>query len=103
MTLEEAAVSVSHHFGYWKRTLIPAGIFLGQHSHKEGHYSLILKGAARVETEDSSRVYHAPNIVFIEAGKKHKVIALDDVEWWCLWETDERDIAKIDESLIENS
>jgi quercetin dioxygenase-like cupin family protein len=102
MTLDDANVTVTHHFGYWKRTLIPAGVELAQHNHKAGHHSLLMKGAARVETDTSRRVYYAPSIVFIPAGKPHKVTALESVEWWCLWETDERDIAKIDEALIEN-
>jgi quercetin dioxygenase-like cupin family protein len=103
VTLDEANVTVSHHFGYWKKTMIQAGVFLEQHAHKFDHHSLLIKGAARVEVEASSRVYYAPNIIFIPAGKKHKVTALADVEWWCLHETDEIDVAKIDGELIENS
>ncbi len=100
MTLDDAGVTVSHHFGYWKKVMIPADRVLGQHAHKFDHYSLLMKGIATVETDKSKQTYRAPSIIFIEAGVQHKVTAFEDTEWWCLHETDERDVCKIDESLI---
>lgn len=100
---EEFGVQITHHFGYWKRTLIPAGVMLGQHKHKFDHFSLLIKGMAKVEVDGEWKFYKAPSIITIEAGKIHNVTSVDNVEWWCLHETDERDVSKIDEAFIENT
>lgn len=100
--LNAAGVGVAHHFMYAKETHIPAGAELTQHKHKYDHYSMLLKGRALVECDGVREYHNAPTVILIKAGIVHKVTAVRDCEWWCLHETDERDIAKIDESLIEN-
>jgi quercetin dioxygenase-like cupin family protein len=97
---EAVGVKIVHHFMYGKETHIPAGVLLGQHSHKHDHYSLLMKGLVRVTVDDEELTYSAPTIITIKAGKRHAILALKDSQWWCLHETDERDVAKIDEGLI---
>lgn len=100
--LKAAGVEVAHHFMYGKETHIPAGKVLQQHKHKYDHFSLLMKGRAMVECDGKRDMHNAPTVIFIKAGVVHTVTAVKDVEWWCMHETDERDIAKIDESLIED-
>jgi quercetin dioxygenase-like cupin family protein len=85
---------------YAKQADIPQGVRLGQHLHKYDHYSLLLKGAVRVSCDGVIATYTAPAVIFIRKEVAHEVTALTDAQWWCLHETDERDLAKIDESLI---
>jgi quercetin dioxygenase-like cupin family protein len=99
---QEHGIFIAHHFMYAKETRIPAGVRIDQHKHTFDHYSMLLKGICTVEVDGERQHYRAPTVITIAAGKAHSVFAHEDCEWWCLHETDERDVSKIDEALIEN-
>ncbi|HTD89238.1 MAG TPA: cupin domain-containing protein [Burkholderiales bacterium] len=101
MTLP-AGVSIKHHFMYAKENIISAGMKVPQHRHKYDHYSMLVKGSAGVQVDGNTVLYTAPALILIEAGKEHMVTAITGVEWWCLHETDERDVAKIDAAVVED-
>jgi quercetin dioxygenase-like cupin family protein len=95
----EHGIEITHRFMYAKDTRIPEGVVIEQHVHKYDHYSMLLEGTACVTTALTRKVYTAPAIIKIQAGVAHSVEAKTRVIWWCLHETDERDLSKIDESL----
>jgi len=101
--LEQAGVSVAHYFVgglYAKATSIPAGVVLTQHSHSFDHLSALMRGRATVTVDGVSTVHEAPDLITIEAGKRHEVAAITPVVWVCLHATDETDPERIDATLI---
>lgn len=102
MTLDD--LSIKHHFGdkeYIKETNIPAGTELEQHKHKHGHLSVLVSGIASVTVDGETVTYDGYSTVLIAGGKQHKVFAHSDCIWLCVWGTEEKDISKIDDGLIE--
>jgi quercetin dioxygenase-like cupin family protein len=101
--LEQAGVSVVHHFGggtYAKETNIPAGCELTQHSHPHPHLSILASGRAIVTTPDYSHEYHAPACLTIPAGIKHSVQALTDVVWYCIHATRDTNPDTVDQTIL---
>lgn len=101
--LEMNGVIIKHHFAagtYIKETFIPAGIELTQHTHSYDHSSVLVSGVAIVEVNGVSNRYDTPQILTIEAGKKHKVIAVTDVTWLCIHATDDKNPETVDISLM---
>jgi quercetin dioxygenase-like cupin family protein len=102
MTLDD--LSIVHHFGdneYIKETHIPAGTELEQHKHKHSHLSVLVKGKASVTVDGVTSTYDGYHTMLIGAHKSHKVTALTDCTWLCVWGTTEKDVSKIDDGLIE--
>lgn len=99
--LADVGVAIAHHFMYAKSARIPAGVVLQQHAHKHDHYSLLLEGSVMVWANAEVKRYFAPTVILIPKGVSHEVTAITDTHWWCLHETDERDLDVIDKSLIE--
>jgi quercetin dioxygenase-like cupin family protein len=54
------------------------------HSHHYDHMTILGKGALRVITPDSERIYYAPESIEIKANVHHALIALEDVHAWCV-------------------
>lgn len=93
-----------HHFSegvYAKQMHLPKGYFAVSHKHSYSHLSILAAGVAEVETDDGKAIYAAPACINIAAGLNHKITALEDVTWFCIHATDETDVAKIDEVLIQ--
>jgi quercetin dioxygenase-like cupin family protein len=97
---------IQHHFSdrlYAKRMVIPKGYEAGQHSHKYSHLSILAKGRVVVKTDTSCDEYEAPACIEIKSGVAHTIQAIDDSEWYCVHATDETDVDKIDQVLIERN
>jgi quercetin dioxygenase-like cupin family protein len=98
----DEALKVKHIFShgvYAKQMTIAKGTVFGTHKHTFTHISIVGKGSASVEVDGMTRIYKAGECVEIEAGKEHKVTALEDLIWYCIHATAETDPAKIDGSL----
>jgi len=100
------SLDIEHHFLpglYCKLSRIAAGMHLKQHVHEYDHASHLVKGSASLSTDGGItwEVHVAPKTLLIVAGIAHEVIALTEVVWYCAHVTDETDINKIDETLIE--
>ena len=94
---------IHHHFGggvYAKETIIPAGKWLVQHTHKFDHLSILAKGSIELIVDGETSVVHAPACLTIAAGKHHGVKSLTDVIWYCIHATDCTDEDKVDEVII---
>jgi len=93
---------VVHHFSdglYAKQFFVPKGYMVGQHSHLYSHLSILAKGSVILKTDDYNIEYVAPACIEIKKGVNHFIEALEDTIWYCIHQTDEKDISKIDEVL----
>jgi len=100
-------MGVKHHFSddiYAKELHIPKGHVALGHRHTYSHLSLLGKGVCKLSREiDGVLVetkHTAPAVLDIKAGVEHQVEALEDVVWFCVHATTEKDPAKIDEVAI---
>jgi len=103
MSAFEVDLQIVHHFSsgvYARQMTLPAGHFAVTHAHDYDHLSILASGRAVVETDGETVEYIAPACIEIKAGINHKVMALEDVVWFCIHATDETDESKIDEVLL---
>jgi hypothetical protein len=96
---EAAGVHVT--FGYFKRSIIPEGVVLEQHSHKYDHYSVLTAGEVLVEVDGKMSFHKAPAEIMIKAGAKHRVRAMTQVVWYCNHDIQHIPADLIDQALIE--
>ena len=98
-------LEVEHHFAdnlYSKEIRIPRGVFLASHSHTYSHLSFLAKGRVIVKTDEGeAKIYSAGACINIAAGVNHGVLALEDAVWFCTHATDETDVKKVDQALIQ--
>lgn len=100
----EIDLHIQHHFSdgvYAKQMVLKKGHFAVSHKHTYNHMSILASGTAVVEVDGIENIYTAGSCIEISAGIEHKITALEDVIWFCIHRTDETDIEKIDQVLIE--
>lgn len=100
----ECDLGTVHHFSdglYAKQMHIPAGYEAGSHAHNYSHLSILAKGRVIVETDGWKQEFKAPACIEIAAGIHHKITSLEDSVWFCVHATEETDISKVDETLIQ--
>ena len=86
-----------HESGVYAREMeLPKGWFAESHSHEFSHMSILAKGKAIVTVDGVDTEYKAPLVVNIEAGKVHKIVAIEDTVWFCIHSTD-----KLDEETLK--
>lgn len=93
-----------HHFMngvYAKELHIPRGFVLVSHRHRYDHLSILASGEIWLTVDGATRTINGPRAITIRAGTEHTVRAITDAVWFCVHPTDETDIEKIDETLIE--
>jgi hypothetical protein len=94
---------IQHHFSehvYAKEMHLPKDHFAVSHKHPYSHLSILAGGRAVVECDGVETTYRAPACIEIKACVEHRITALDDVTWYCIHATEEKDVSKIDEVLI---
>jgi len=64
----------------WIRQMhfIKAGDANCGHAHSFDHQTIVAHGSFKVEVEDKVAEFKAPMIIFIKAGKEHRITALED-------------------------
>ena len=95
---------ISHHFSdglYAKETAFAAGTAILKHTHDFSHLSILAKGKVAVLKGEEVEVIEAPACIEIKAGVHHMIEALEDAAWFCIHATDETDVSKVDEVLIQ--
>ena len=96
--------TVKHFFSdgvYAKQQFLPANHYVMTHKHNYDHLSILASGACRVSVGDKMDYLYAPACIEIKAGIEHRIEALADSVWYCIHHTDEKDVSKIDEVLIQ--
>lgn len=94
---------VKHHFSeheYAKEMLLFKGEKVLSHKHKYSHLAILASGQAQVTIDSSTIIYTAPACITIAAGVTHEIMALENVTWYCIHATTERDPDKIDKTVI---
>jgi len=100
----ECDLGTVHHFSdgiYAKEMLIPKGYAAISHKHNYSHLSILSSGKVIVRTDDFEKEYTAPACIEIKAGINHMIEALEDAAWFCVHATEETDVSKVDEVLIQ--
>ena len=102
----DADLGIVHHFSdglYARQMMIPKGYVALSHAHNYAHLSILSTGKVVVITDDAREQYNAPACIEIKAGVHHAIEALDDSVWFCIHATDETDVSKLDEVLIQEN
>lgn len=96
---------IKHHFSsgvYIKQMFLEKGHYVMTHEHKYDHFGLLGSGVAVVELDGVEETHKGPCVIEIKAGRKHKITAIEDINWFCIHSTDETDPEKVDEVLIKD-
>lgn len=68
-----------------KQITLPAGESGTSHSHPFAHQTLLAVGRMEAYIDDQHvRVYDAPAIIYVEAGKSHRFTAITDTTFYCI-------------------
>jgi quercetin dioxygenase-like cupin family protein len=92
-------MKITHFFGggvYVKQTEFLAGESGEKHIHEYNHLSTLVSGQVKLVVDGVSILKTAPEVITIEAGKSHQVIALTDTVWHCTHATDCTDPDEVD-------
>ncbi len=105
--LTEQDLIVNHFFapGLYARALSrKAGAFIIGHRHKKEHMNILLSGRLRVYMDGNVTEIAGPSLPFIsKAGVRKATLALEDSTLITFHPTDETDLDKLEEELIEKS
>lgn len=66
-------------------TTAPAGQVLESHEHEHSHLSVLASGVADVTIDGMQSRHTGPCVLTIPKNTQHKVQAVTDVAWYCLW------------------
>lgn len=106
--LVSTGVEVTHFFvgeSYVKLIQMPAGSFVGQHSHTTDHLAVLLVGTAVLVYPGvfTEHLCHAPQTFTIRAHRRHEIQAITPVLWCCLWPAKgQTDTVTLERALIES-
>lgn len=66
-------------------TVAPSGYLLESHKHAHAHMSVLVSGVAEVTIDGVTELLSGYTMVKIPANTVHKVQAVTDIIWLCLW------------------
>lgn len=96
--------AISHHFSdgvYAKQMSLKQGYTAVTHKHNYDHLSILAQGEVYITANGVKSRFKAPFCIDIKAGVSHSIDAIEDSIFYCVHRTDEKDIDKVDETLIE--
>ncbi len=103
---DQVEIPVTHHFGpgiYIREIFVPANTLIIGHHHKGPCMNMLLKGVMRViGTDGEAKTIEAPFVFTSGAGRKIGY-ALTDCVYQNLHATDETDLDRLEEQLIDKS
>lgn len=101
----KAELPVTHRFTpgiYIREIFIPAGTMLTSMEHKTEHPFVISQGKIIVTSENEGKVvYEAPFTGITKPGTRRALFAETDVVWTTFHATEETDVEKIGETILE--
>lgn len=100
MTVE----AISHHFSdgvYAKQLRLEKGHTAITHRHNYSHLSILATGEVDVTLDGVKTRFNAPCCIEIKAEVAHEIFALEDSTFFCVHQTFETDVNKIDKVLIK--
>lgn len=107
LELPQVKCEVFHHFPeigiYLREVRLPAGAFVIGHHQNFAHTNIFAKGRVTVLLSDgTTKDMVAPMVFNGEAGRKVGFIH-EDVVWYNLYRTEERDVEKLEATLLTKS
>lgn len=79
---------ILHHFSaggvYAREQSLEMGHEVEKHQHDYDHLSYLARGIATVDVDGELQTLHAPCMLEIKAGKKHRIYAVTDITWLCI-------------------
>lgn len=97
---------LAHHFTpglYIREILMPAGSLIIGHKHKTEHANIVMRGKALVSMNGIAHTIAAPAIFTSKPGVRKVLYIIEDMIWVTTHVTDETDLKKVEEMLIEKS
>ncbi len=105
--LNDSDIIVNHFFapGIYARSLSRrAGAFIIGHRHKKEHLNILLSGRLRIFMDGTVTEIVGPSVPFLsKAGVRKATLAIEDSVLITFHPTDETDLDKLEEELIEKS
>ena len=102
--MPQVELQTEHFFSpgmYCRRVFRPAGTLIVGKIHKKDHFFLCAKGEIIAWTENGMKRLQAGDIVESEPGTKRVTLATQDSIGVTIHKTDETDLDKIEEELVE--
>lgn len=103
--VEPVDCPVTHHFGpgvYIRECFLPAGTLAVGHKHRQASLNVMLKGKLVLLMDGAVTVVEAPFMTTSPPGRKC-VYVLEDAVWQCIFATEERDVDRLEDMLIERT
>jgi len=106
LELPQVDCPVLHHFGpgvYIREVRMPAGSLILGHKHKNAHTNILVSGRLKFLNEGGQVAeLVAPAVITSNPGRKLAYI-LEDTVWQNVYATEERDVEKLEEILLDKS
>lgn len=106
LKLPQVDCPVLHHFGpgvYIREVRMPAGSLILGHRHKNAHTNILVSGRLKFLNEGGEVIeLAAPAVITSNPGRKLAYI-LEDTVWQNVYATEERDVEKLEEMLLDKS
>ena len=105
---DQVSIPLEHHFSdglYSRQITVKKGIVLLGHKHKKTCLNILAQGAMllKVNLEDEGHIITAPHTFHTDPGSQKIAICLEDAVFINVFKTDERDLDKLEEELIDKS
>jgi hypothetical protein len=104
--LPQVECPITNHFGpgiYIREMFAPKDTIIVGHAHKKPCMNVLVKGSMQIVDPDGQpRVITAPMMFVTGPGRKAAVI-LEDCVFQNIWATDETDLDRLEEQLIDKS
>ena len=89
---------------YLREITMPAGTDVLGHEHKTEHFNVVMKGKAEVMNgKEVVEIIEAPYIFKSGPGVRKALKIIEEMVWVTVHVTDETEISKLDETLIQKS
>lgn len=102
---EQVQCPLTHHFApgvYLREIFMPADTVVIGKIHKTKHFNVLIKGACLIVHEDGRREELRAPLTFVsEAGVQKVLYILEDMIWQTIHPTNETDMEKLAEELVE--
>ena len=104
LSMPQAETETRHHFAdgiYARELFIPAGVCLVGALHKTNHLFTVSQGECVAVTHEGREEIKAPYMGQTHPGMKRVIYAITDTVWTTFHVTEETDVDKIAEQIIE--
>tara|TARA_R110000823_G_scaffold109864_2_gene229572 strand:+ start:71 stop:916 length:846 start_codon:yes stop_codon:yes gene_type:complete len=105
LNMPQVDPGIIHRFGpgiYIREMSVPAGTMFIGHSHKYPHTNILLAGTVVVQVNGEMQTIIAPSIFVAAPGRKLAYV-IDDCVWQNIYATEETDIEKLENMLVDKS